>query len=457
MLCHAKVCASGPTLAVGLKWGGELTHAGAERAEALGLAFRGEMYPNEDIDELHATLRHDVKVYSSRDRRCQQTAAAFCRGMMKIMVDKPTHFALPPIIAALVRTDGRLEGVNNYAAEDEQRARVEEESAPEPIPVDAPWKELEARLGGFRVPELLLAFGTAESPASPAPALRALRGHLEELTEALNSAEPRRALYGGETPTLLRERYKDALGDLGSPEEPPRFGKVLHVMDHLQYDHSHNVEAVPARAVAPLRAALPLCEALCDVVAAADAVQERAAAPRARGHGVALLSKMRWDLRVASGEDLGHETAHLQKHEALYKAVESTGAPAERPCVRTRLYFSHNSQLHGLLQMLTRARGGQGLPGSEVGGDQVLELLRTRQGFLSHFAVTLRRRFADGSLHVACDFATEGTGRRRRLFDMPLDAADAWWSELLDERGGPGWLEGEDSCPGGDRAASPED
>merc|ERR1719343_1490996 len=116
------------------------------------------MYPNEDIDELHATLRHDVKVYSSRDRRCQQTAAAFCRGMMKIMVDKPYHSpldALPPIIAALVRTDeaGRLEGGNhNYAARGD-----EEEPAGEPIPVDAPWEELEAHLGGFRVPELLLA------------------------------------------------------------------------------------------------------------------------------------------------------------------------------------------------------------------------------------------------------------------------------------------------------------
>ena len=194
MLCHAKVGVSGRTVAVGLKWGGELTHAGAERAEALGSAFRSEMYPNEDIDELHATLRHDVKVYSSRDRRCQQTAAAFCRGMMKIMVDHPTHLALTPIIATLVRTDeaGRLEGGNHkYAAGGE-----EEEAAEEPIPVDAPWEELEVRLGGFRVPELLLAFG------SPAPALRALRGHLEELTEALRSAEPRRALYGGETQRL---------------------------------------------------------------------------------------------------------------------------------------------------------------------------------------------------------------------------------------------------------------
>jgi hypothetical protein len=83
--------------------------------------------------------------------------------------------------------------------------------------------------------------------------------------------------------------------------------------------------------------------------------------------------------------------------------------------------------------------------------DQVLELLRTRQGFLSHFTVALRRRGADGSLHVACDFATEGAGRRHRLFDMPLEAADAWWSELLGETGAPSWLE--ESCPGGEACA----
>mmetsp|Transcript_103871 Transcript_103871/g.294270 ORF Transcript_103871/g.294270 Transcript_103871/m.294270 type:complete len:1058 (+) Transcript_103871:42-3215(+) len=97
-------------LVIVLKYGGILTHAGLAQAEALGHQFRGDMYPGESegaergsdggLLRLHATQRHDFKVYSSDEGRVQMSAAAFTRGLLDLGSD-----ALTPIAFALVETD----------------------------------------------------------------------------------------------------------------------------------------------------------------------------------------------------------------------------------------------------------------------------------------------------------------------------------------------------------------
>jgi len=67
---HAKVGCEEGRLVIGLKWGGELTAAGISDAEEFGREFRLETYPKEDMDELLATLRHDIKIYASKESRC---------------------------------------------------------------------------------------------------------------------------------------------------------------------------------------------------------------------------------------------------------------------------------------------------------------------------------------------------------------------------------------------------
>ena len=73
-----------------LKFGGELTHAGCNQADAFGSVFREKMYV-EDKDEpssrggllrLHSTYRHDLKVFTSDEGRCQKTAASFLKGLL---------------------------------------------------------------------------------------------------------------------------------------------------------------------------------------------------------------------------------------------------------------------------------------------------------------------------------------------------------------------------------------
>jgi len=98
-----------------LKYGGILTHIGEKQAEQLGHVFREEMYPGEDdagpgggscatgLLRLHATQRHDFKVYSSDEGRVQMSAAAFARGLLDL-----EGGSLTPICVALVETDSMM-------------------------------------------------------------------------------------------------------------------------------------------------------------------------------------------------------------------------------------------------------------------------------------------------------------------------------------------------------------
>eukprot|EP00928_Gymnodinium_smaydae_P032554 TRINITY_DN23544_c0_g5_i1.p1 TRINITY_DN23544_c0_g5~~TRINITY_DN23544_c0_g5_i1.p1 ORF type:complete len:1129 (+),score=278.28 TRINITY_DN23544_c0_g5_i1:144-3530(+) len=103
-------------LLVVLKYGGILTPAGEAQAERLGHKFRLAMYPGEletaeetpssnqkssnGLLRLHATQRHDFKVYSSDEGRVQMSAAAFTRGLLDLEAG-----SLTPICVALVETD----------------------------------------------------------------------------------------------------------------------------------------------------------------------------------------------------------------------------------------------------------------------------------------------------------------------------------------------------------------
>ena len=85
-----------------LKWGGVLTHKGRVEAEKLGVWGREFLYPGDEDNgllRLHATFRHDLKIYSSGEGRVVTTAAAFAKGFLDL------DGALTPIIHSLVRAD----------------------------------------------------------------------------------------------------------------------------------------------------------------------------------------------------------------------------------------------------------------------------------------------------------------------------------------------------------------
>lgn len=81
------------------KWGGELTRVGRAQAEDLGKRLRAAMYPGDDeggLLRLHSTFRHDLKIYTSDEGRCQVTSAAFTKGFLDLEGE------LTPILVQMV-------------------------------------------------------------------------------------------------------------------------------------------------------------------------------------------------------------------------------------------------------------------------------------------------------------------------------------------------------------------
>ncbi|KAF3552323.1 hypothetical protein DY000_02003472, partial [Brassica cretica] len=97
-----------------LKYGGVLTHAGRKQAEELGRFFRYNMYPGEGTGllRLHSTYRHDLKIYSSDEGRVQMSAAAFAKGLLDL------EGQLTPILVSLVSKDSSmLDGLDTASTE----------------------------------------------------------------------------------------------------------------------------------------------------------------------------------------------------------------------------------------------------------------------------------------------------------------------------------------------------
>ncbi|XP_010272211.1 PREDICTED: inositol hexakisphosphate and diphosphoinositol-pentakisphosphate kinase 2-like isoform X2 [Nelumbo nucifera] len=107
-----------------LKYGGVLTHAGRKQAEELGRYFRNNIYPGEGTGllRLHSTYRHDLKIYSSDEGRVQMSAAAFAKGLLDL------EGQLTPILVSLVSKDSSmLDGLDNASIEmEEAKARLNE-------------------------------------------------------------------------------------------------------------------------------------------------------------------------------------------------------------------------------------------------------------------------------------------------------------------------------------------
>ena len=93
-----------------LKWGGVLTEAGCRTAERIGRHFRTGMYPAKKggsgygVLRLHATFRHDLKLYSSDEGRVSMTAVRQCQSIIDLKGRACTH--------TLSSTDARHDDVH---------------------------------------------------------------------------------------------------------------------------------------------------------------------------------------------------------------------------------------------------------------------------------------------------------------------------------------------------------
>lgn len=104
------------------KWGGELTKNGLMQAQDLGYRLRHDLYPHDPTGllRLHSSFRHDFKIYSSQEGRCQITAAAFTKGFLDLDGD------IVPILVSLVTRESYAQGLLDEPIPKKERDAVKQ-------------------------------------------------------------------------------------------------------------------------------------------------------------------------------------------------------------------------------------------------------------------------------------------------------------------------------------------
>jgi len=165
------------------KWGGELTVSGVQQATELGYRLRHDLYPNDPTGllRLHSSFRHDFKIYSSQEGRCQITAAAFTKGFLDLEGD------IIPILVSLVTRDSYAQELLDEPIPKKQRDAVKQKieslllcykdmSSPEVIMSSCPTEHSGLRDAAHRI-------------GSPLRLLHTLRKMMAEYVESIAVAK----------------------------------------------------------------------------------------------------------------------------------------------------------------------------------------------------------------------------------------------------------------------------
>ncbi|KAF0917120.1 hypothetical protein E2562_016925 [Oryza meyeriana var. granulata] len=243
-----------------LKYGGVLTHAGRKQAEELGRYFRNNMYPSEGpgLLRLHSTYRHDLKIYSSDEGRVQMSAAAFAKGLLDLEGE------LTPILVSLVSKDSSmLDGLQDGTIEiNEAKARLHDIILSPKVangePLEFPWmvdgagvppnaaklltnlaqltKEITAQVKMLSDDEDEEAATNSDSPSHPYDQAKAL-GKTAIDIDRIAAGLP----CGSESFLLMFARWKKLERDLYN-ERKKRFDttQIPDIYDSCKYDLLHN-------------------------------------------------------------------------------------------------------------------------------------------------------------------------------------------------------------------------
>lgn len=333
-----------PSLLLILKWGGELTPAGRVQAEELGRIFRC-MYPggNQGLGllRLHSTYRHDLKIYASDEGRVQMTAAAFTKGLLALEGE------LTPILFQMVKsahTNGLLD--NDCAASGVQqatKARLQDLLQADRDLTPAEFREINP----CSVRSIEAALNLIGNPARCCHKIYELVANLVEVIRAKrdDTKSINGVLYHGETWELMARRWGKLEKDFRQRDNRYDISKIPDIYDCIKYDLQHNQAALKYVQAQELYV---LVKALADVVIP----QEYGLTDPEKlliGQGICnpLLRKIRADLqRNIEEESVADES--VNRLDPRY----SHGVSSPGRHVRTRLYFTSESHLHSLLNVL---------------------------------------------------------------------------------------------------------
>eukprot|EP00002_Diphylleia_rotans_P026520 TRINITY_DN5292_c0_g1_i1.p1 TRINITY_DN5292_c0_g1~~TRINITY_DN5292_c0_g1_i1.p1 ORF type:complete len:1323 (-),score=291.62 TRINITY_DN5292_c0_g1_i1:199-4167(-) len=345
-----------------MKWGGELTHAGQKQAESLGNAFRQSLYSDafHGLVRLHSSNRHDLKIYASDEGRVQMTAAAFSRGFLDLEGE------LTPILVSIVRKDQSANELLDVTGDTDTKIadtkmRLHNIMSSDNVLEEPLVKSLLATTAKNYGPIRAL-----KDLGNPRRALMRLYDSIKSITSQLrelvqqseNAAStgnsPPFALCEQETIQLMYARWQKLEVDFFcSRKNEYNISKVPDIFDCIKYDALHNYKL----GLKNVRELYNQAKMLNDIVVPQEygmTAQEKVEIGSLMCQ--LLLDKIQADLIACLNDPLS--TSEVSGKTYLEKLVNvlKQAPPAEQEgnttFVRTRLYFTSESHLHSLLNVL---------------------------------------------------------------------------------------------------------
>ena len=329
-------CAS---LVLILKWGGDLTHDGIKQAESLGQRFRHEMYPSGaggGLLRLHSTYRHDLKIYTSDEGRVQKTAAAFAKGFLELEGD------LTPILVSLVLKGKDANSMLDQSGTKSQKTILTvKQRLHDILHRGDDITILKSQSSSKVIRYVAAALDRVEAPMKKMEKVHKMMKLLKEQLEAMteeNVAEEETP-HGRETLAVVAARWAKLDRDFFcSKKNTYDLSKIPDIHDCIRYDALHNSHLA-------LHGVAELYENV-KVLAHAIVPEEYGMHEHER---VDIGTEMCHNLLNKMYDDLIRGLSTYRLHPTLAKDNEIRSA---HRCVRTRLYFTSESHLHTLLNVL---------------------------------------------------------------------------------------------------------
>jgi len=356
-----------------LKWGGNLTKLGERQSINLGQKFRHQMYPDAPgggILRLHSTFRHDLKIKTSDEGRVMKTGAAFAKGLLELEGE------IPPILVSLVHKE--KESIHMLDPSGNKEVKLELETCKEKIGVnlqrdidisDTSTDEHEEIVGPRFLTSLHDALKQVGNPRKTLFKIRDTIGELiaqyEEMLGLMASGDENELdgeglgggdennqalcgirLYRGETLLELTERWRFIYSHMYD-EETRRFdlSRIPDVHDNVRFDMLHNPHL---GLTSTLEKLYNLAKIMADCVVPQEygtsIVEKRSIGSKMCR---ALLEKIMYDLIIARTDNEVDMRYMINMEYGSDLPITTMGRR-----IRTRLYFTSESHLHTLMNML---------------------------------------------------------------------------------------------------------
>eukprot|EP01117_Protostelium_nocturnum_P011563 TRINITY_DN4195_c0_g1_i1.p1 TRINITY_DN4195_c0_g1~~TRINITY_DN4195_c0_g1_i1.p1 ORF type:complete len:516 (+),score=202.01 TRINITY_DN4195_c0_g1_i1:1051-2598(+) len=283
------------------KWGGILTHSGIEQSRLLGRYFAEKVFPKENLQE----FLNSLEVFSNTERRVKRTAEAFTSGLLNVPEDS---------------LDEKL------FREDKLAVKLLGEIAAGKDLMIGPKTEIHKVMHLEDVSEYSHLPGLIEI-GNPLQTMKEIHGLIKELYNELPSQA---SLCEGETVPMMQQRWHRLTQNFYlSKKGTYDTTKIPDIFDYINYDILHNHAALSHIDLSRLYEIAELCA--------------KFIVPGEYG----LVSKEKLDIGSLICEDL------ISKfYDDMMQMSGGEGA-------KTRLYFTSESHLHSLRNVLLQSNSSK--------------------------------------------------------------------------------------------------